>query len=182
MGEILRFYVLLKNLNKILLQQWKRSKCLFARCLNYLCFINYMPTLNNAPCKMFMRVMVLIIYGHWRSLRQKIHIYCSVQLHFLADVWLLQCLFRFFFHRILVELFLLFNMKIRICQILNFFYCKPYSPIMDTYHAPLLLKHRFLPEIKSYAKFFALAKSCVFDVISESHVFFGNFDQHFFLS
>ena len=48
MREILRFYVLLDNLNKILLQQWKHSKYMYARCLNCLCSIKYLPELINA--------------------------------------------------------------------------------------------------------------------------------------
>ena len=58
--EIFRFYVLLGNLNKLLLQQWKPWKYMYARCLDFLSIIKCLFAHNNAPYKFFMKVQVNI--------------------------------------------------------------------------------------------------------------------------
>ena len=48
--------MLLENLNKSLLHMWKHPNYLSVRCLNCLCFINFLPTLIIAPYKLFLQV------------------------------------------------------------------------------------------------------------------------------
>ena len=54
--DILHLYVLLQELNRLLRQQWKHSKYMYARCLICHCFINYFTALENAPNEYFMQV------------------------------------------------------------------------------------------------------------------------------
>ena len=56
--ELYGFCVLPWKLEELLLQQWKHSKYTYARCLNCLCFINYLPALSNAAYKSFMEIQV----------------------------------------------------------------------------------------------------------------------------
>ena len=48
----------LENFNKFLPQRWKNSQYMYAKCLNCLCFINYLPVLINASYKIFMQVQL----------------------------------------------------------------------------------------------------------------------------
>ena len=54
--ELLRFLFYLDILNKLLLLQCKHSKYMYAKCLNFLCFINYLAACMHAFCMFHMYV------------------------------------------------------------------------------------------------------------------------------
>ena len=54
--EILRFLFYLDLLNKLLLLQCKHSKYMYARCLNFPCFINYLAACMHAFCMFYLYV------------------------------------------------------------------------------------------------------------------------------
>ena len=56
--NILFFNSYLGNLNNLLMLQCKLLKCMYADCLNFLCFLNYLSLNINATYKNFMKVQV----------------------------------------------------------------------------------------------------------------------------
>ena len=73
--KVLRIYVLLKNLNKLLLKQWEHSKCLSVKSVSCLCFIDYLPAHIIAAYWVFNQVqprkkaiMEISCYGPGRGL------------------------------------------------------------------------------------------------------------------
>ena len=61
-------FLWLQNLNSLLLQQRKHSKYMHARCLNCLCFINYLLAHINAPYKFFMQAQLWYITSKMENL------------------------------------------------------------------------------------------------------------------
>ena len=54
--ELLRFLFYLDILNKLLLLQRKPSKYMYARCLNFPCFIKYLAAYMHAFCMFYLCV------------------------------------------------------------------------------------------------------------------------------
>ena len=54
--ELLRFLLYLDILNKLSLLQRKHSKYMYARCLNFPCFINYLAACMHAFCMFYLYV------------------------------------------------------------------------------------------------------------------------------
>ena len=54
--ELLRFLFYLDILNKLLLLQRKHSKYMYAKCLNFPCFITYLATCMHAFCMFYLYV------------------------------------------------------------------------------------------------------------------------------
>ena len=59
--EHLRFQFYLDILNKLLLLQGKHSKYMYARCLNFPCFIKYLAAYMHAFCMFYLYVSL----GHF---------------------------------------------------------------------------------------------------------------------
>ena len=60
-----------KKINKLLQQQWKHSKYMYAKCLNCLCFVNYLPALINELYKKLRQVelesMNILLYAQFSN-------------------------------------------------------------------------------------------------------------------
>ena len=56
--DILRFLFYLDILNKVFLVQCEHSKYMYARCLNFPCFINYLAACMHAFCMFHLYVLL----------------------------------------------------------------------------------------------------------------------------
>ena len=62
--ELLRFPIYLDILSKLSLLQRKHSKYMYAKCLNFLCFINYLAACIHEFCMFYLYVSL----GNWLAL------------------------------------------------------------------------------------------------------------------